>query len=120
MIQTTRDKGSDAEEASCMYLTKQGLKLIQKNYHCRHGEIDLIMRQDDTLVFIEVRYRKNNNYGGALESVTPAKKKKVQATVLHYIQSNAIKGDVRIDVMGMAPQSEETSSYNFNWIKNAF
>ena len=61
--------GNRSEKLALKYLKQKGLKLHEKNYHCRYGEIDLIMWHDDYLVFIEVRYRKNNLFGGALESV---------------------------------------------------
>ena len=69
-------KGQHAEQIACEYLQHQGLTLIDKNYHCRQGEIDLVMEHNDTLVFVEVRYRKNNLFGGAKESVTYKKQQK--------------------------------------------
>ena len=85
MPTTTRKIGCDAEEACCNHLTQQGLILITKNFHCRHGEIDLIMKDRKTLVFIEVRYRKSDRYGGALESITPKKQKKEYELPLRLI-----------------------------------
>jgi len=120
MPDTTRNKGRDAEEACRGYLEKQGLSLIEKNFHCRQGEIDLIMKQDRSIVFIEVRYRKNNNYGGALESITPKKQKKVKAAAETYMQAKSISSAVRIDVVGMSQDPDDPSGYTFDWIKNAF
>lgn len=120
MQETTRNKGRDAEDACCDYLIKQGLSLIEKNFHCRHGEIDLIMKDGKSIIFIEVRYRKNNHYGGALESITPAKQKKVKTTAETYIQVKSISNAVRIDVVAMSQNRQEPTSYSFDWIKNAF
>ena len=78
--------GQEAEDACCLYLKSKGLKLITKNFSCRFGEIDIIMLENNILVFIEVRYRKNNNFGGALESVTYAKQKKLRNTAELYLQ----------------------------------
>ena len=93
---------------------------LEKNFHCRHGEIDLIMKENKTIVFIEVRYRKNNSFGGAIESITPGKQKKVKTSAETYIQNNAISGDVRIDFVAMTEDQNDQSGFAFNWIKNAF
>ena len=79
MNQTSHSKGQHAERACCEFLQQQGLKLLARNYRGRHGEIDIIMQDKDALVFVEVRYRKNNHYGGALESVTAGKQARIQA-----------------------------------------
>ena len=120
MKKTTRDIGQNAEAACCDYLQEQGLILVESNFHCRYGEIDLIMKEGNTLVFFEVRYRKNNNYGGALESITPAKQKKVRATAENYLQINAIRNNARIDVVAMTLDVDDISGFSFNWIKDAF
>ena len=64
-----RDKGQQIEQQVSRYLQKQGLRLIEQNYQCRGGEIDLIMKEKNTLVFVEVRFRKNARFGSALESI---------------------------------------------------
>lgn len=120
MQATTRNKGQETETACCNYLQKQGLSLIEKNFQCRHGEIDLIMKDNKTIVFVEVRYRKNNDFGGALESITPNKQKKVKASAETYIQAKSISNDVRIDFVAMTQDVNSQSNYAFNWIKNAF
>lgn len=110
-------KGKAAEQLACDYLKKNGLKLIEKNFHSRYGEIDLIMQHQNTLVFIEVRYRKNQNYGGAKESVTPCKQKKIQKTALYYMQTKGHEFNARFDVIAMGG---ENKNLNIEWIKNAF
>ena len=117
---TTRSKGQETEDACCDYLKNKGLVFLEKNFHCRHGEIDLIMKENKTIVFIEVRYRKNNSFGGAIESITPGKQKKVKTSAEAYIQNNAISGDVRIDFVAMTEDQNDQSGFAFNWIKNAF
>ena len=119
MKQTTCNKGRETEDACCAYLQKHGLKLIEKNFHCRHGEIDLIMKDNKTIVFIEVRYRKNNDYGGATESLTASKQKKVTSSAQAYIQNHSISEDVRIDFVAMTLDTSQ-QNYTFDWIKNAF
>jgi len=110
-------KGQVAEQLACDYLIKNGLRLIDKNFHSRYGEIDLIMQHQNALVFIEVRYRKNQNYGGAKESVTLAKQKKIQKTALSYMQKQGREYNARFDVIAM---SGENQNLSIEWIKNAF
>ena len=81
-------QGEDAEAACFTYLKSRGLKLVTKNFSCRHGEIDIIMLDNKTLVFVEVRFRKNNSFGGGLESITAAKQLKLRKTAELYLQQN--------------------------------
>ena len=69
----TITQGKIAEDQACLFLQKKGLKLVEKNYRCRTGEIDLVMQDKKELVFVEVRYRANNDYGSALDSVDQQK-----------------------------------------------
>lgn len=110
-------KGKQAEKLACEYLLKQGLIFIEKNYYCRQGEIDLIMNDHNTLVFVEVRYRKNNHFGGAKESVTRSKQKKLRTTALHYMQKHKQNSAARFDVIAI---TGEHSQCSFEWIQNAF
>ncbi len=110
-------KGQEIEQLACGYLQSQGLVLIEKNYRCRRGEIDLVMKQNDTLVFVEVRYRKNQDFGGAKESVTPSKQAKLRATALHYMQLRQINTNARFDVIAVTGTG---TLENIEWIQNAF
>lgn len=126
MSGSSLDRGNDAEDACCAWLKKQGLKLLTRNYHSRRGELDLVMQDGKTVVFVEVRYRKNDLFGGAVESVTPAKQHKLRTTAEQYLQQEAGLQNGRFDVVAMTPAIETgeskqpTSEYTFNWIKNAF
>ena len=86
MTQNARDRGRDAELACCRYLQQKGLKLLAKNYHGRRGEVDLVMQDRHTVVFVEVRYRRNSDFGGALESITSSKQQKLRLTAEQYMQ----------------------------------
>ena len=125
-INTSRQQGAYTESLACRYLESKGLKLIEKNFSSRRGEIDLIMQDNNKncLVFIEVRYRKNNNYGGALESITPSKQQKIINTASVYLQKNSklAKQAMRFDVVAMTGtvDSENINNIDFNWIENAF
>jgi len=110
----TVTRGKQIENKACEYLRKQGLKLVEKNYACRSGEIDLIMQDEQTLVFVEVRYRASNDYGSALDSVDQHKIKKLISAANHYIAAKQIDQPMRFDVIGF------DASLKPNWISNAF
>lgn len=107
-----------AVETVCRdYLIQQGLTWITSNYHCRCGEIDLIMRDQDYFVFVEVRLRQSKQYGDALESITYAKRRKILKTALYYMTTKRYyeKYPMRFDVLGCDNMTQPTQ-----WIKNAF
>lgn len=109
-----RATGDKHEAIALKYLQSQGLALVDSNYHSRHGEIDLIMRDNETLVFVEVRYRKTNNYGGAVLSITPAKQRKIALTALQYLQKHKkTESPCRFDAVAI-------SEVETQWIKAAF
>lgn len=123
-----RTKGNKAEELACEFLLKKGLLLKQKNFNTPAGEIDLIMldprknRQgvsNDSLVFIEVRYRKNTNFGGAAASVTPKKQQRIIKAALAYQQQNAPQSSMRFDVVAIEGDNINNDT-EINWIENAF
>ena len=113
-----QSKGVQAELRALHYLQQQGLKTIQRNYSCRRGEIDLIMQDGSTQVFVEVRYRSNPNFGSAAESVTPAKQQRVIAAAQHYLLSVCQDGipSCRFDVVAVCGNKQQ----NIEWIKDAF
>lgn len=80
-------KGAHAETKSLRFLAQQGLTLEAQNWHCPWGEIDLIMRDGDTLVFVEVKQRKNAQFGGAMFSISPAKCAKWWRSAEFYLQN---------------------------------
>ena len=107
--------GADAEQIAATYLQQQGLALITSNYHCRFGEIDLIMRDGKTLVFVEVRMRSNANFGGAGMSITSSKQHKLARAAEHYLQQHG-SAACRFDAVLMSKPSAE----NIEWVRNAF
>ena len=109
-----RLQGRKAEDVACGFLQRNGLSLIERNYRCRYGEIDLIMQDDDTLVFVEVRYRNSNKFGDAAESVDGNKRRKLVFTANHYLQNTTFKQATRFDVIALAPDQSP------QWICNAF
>ena len=118
-----RKKGNKAEELACDFLLKKGLLLKQKNFNTPAGEVDLIMldprNPDESLVFIEVRYRKNADFGGAAASVTPKKQQRIIKAALAYQQQNAPQSSVRFDVVAIEGDNVSNNP-KINWIENAF
>ncbi|QMU62486.1 MAG: YraN family protein [Gammaproteobacteria bacterium] len=110
----TSQQGKIAEDEACHFLKKQGLKLVEKNYRCRTGEIDLIMQDKETLVFVEVRYRTKNDYGSALDSVDQRKIEKLISAAGHYVSTHQPDLPMRFDVVGF------DASLKPNWVSNAF
>ena len=117
--------GFEYEQIAANYLSKQGLYLIDMNFTSRFGEIDLIMTHRDTLVFIEIKFRKYAHYGTGLESITRRKQKKIITTAHHYLnRMKQFQGmAARFDVLAIEPQPSPNSPetpYQFHWIENAF
>lgn len=113
MITRQRIAGNAAEDQVLDYLIAQGLQLVTRNYSCRAGEIDLIMKDGAQLVFVEVRYRARADFGTALESVTPAKQRKLIITAQYYLQQSGKIPACRFDVVGMGQDGQ------IHWIENA-
>ncbi len=113
------DYGQWAENFACDYLCTQGLHVRQRNYRCYYGEIDLIMQYQDILVFVEVRYRGYQQYGGSRESVDRRKRQRLLATANHYLQTHpeARAYRCRFDVVLMSGQK---NSPQLQWIADAF
>ena len=123
-----REQGDRFELLAWTWLESHGFSLIEKNYSKRVGEIDLIVRDPDqsTIVFVEVRFRSTEEYGGALESVDYRKQRKLVRTANSWLQRHADQNThARIDFIGLKPALDSTSAaahwhgYEINWIKNA-
>src|SRR5690606_23628442 len=80
-----QQRGNASEQRACQWLREQGLELVTQNWRCRLGEIDLIMQHGDTLVFVEVRYRAQDDFGGALASVDQRKQRRLVLAARHYL-----------------------------------
>lgn len=109
--------GFAAEDRARDYLTQQNLIWLASNYSCRVGEIDLIFRDGEYIVFVEVRSRSSHAYGGAIESITPTKRRKILKAASFYLLSKKWydKYPCRFDVLSM-----DGSPPTMQWIKNAF
>lgn len=111
----TRALGLGAETLAFNYLKRAGLRPVQRNFHCRLGEIDLIMRDDDQLVFVEVRYRANESFTSAGPTVDIHKQRKLIRTAAFFLAKRSRFSDsvMRFDVVAI-------NGKNVQWIKDAF
>jgi putative endonuclease len=118
--ETSHEKGQRAEQLACRYLQTQGLRLAQRNYRCRLGEIDLVMKDGESLIFVEVRCRRNGRFGSAMDSVTPTKQARIIAAAQHYLQQaeGAQGKPCRFDVVGIAPEQKGVNG--IIWLQDAF
>lgn len=114
----TQEKGSYSESKACDFLISKGLKLMTRNYNCKHGEIDLIMQDKDFIVFVEVRYRNNDDYGGSLASIRPSKISKLKRAATHYLlsENKYDKVSCRFDVVALSSNQQNP---HIEWIQNA-
>jgi len=108
--------GVQAEQWAAQYLRQQGLKLIAQNYRGRFGEIDLIMQDGVSLVFIEVRLRRNAGFGGAAASIDTRKQQRIIRTAQQYLATLANTPPCRFDVVLM----DDVQGVQAQWLKNAF
>lgn len=107
-------QGTAGEDQALAYLEKQGLVLSVRNYRTRSGELDLVMREGETFVCIEVKCRADTRFGRAVEYVTPAKQRRIRTAFNHYLMAqglNPASVSVRFDVISI-------ESGILNWLKN--
>lgn len=108
-------KGDAAEQRALSFLQGQGLNFVEKNFRCKLGELDLVMRDGAALVVVEVRYRQSEHFGGALASVTAQKQARIIAATQHYVIIHRLNTlPIRFDVVALAGDGQ------IHWIKNAF
>jgi putative endonuclease len=114
---TRRGRGQHAETIALHFLQKKRLRCITQNYQIKGGELDLIMMDKTTLVFVEVRYRKNNDFGGAVTSITPKKRRRLQHTAQYFLSTHPkyADNDCRFDVIALTGTLD---SPTVEWLKN--
>ncbi len=116
-------RGDAAEQAAVNYLRKEKLKIVDTNVSCRYGEIDIIAKDNQTLVFVEVRYRTQSRYGSGAESVSSQKQKKIIHSAMHYLQKKQLLNTVscRFDVISVTlTPGDKVPAYDIHWIPDAF
>lgn len=120
LFRQSTDSGQQAEKRARVWLQKQGLKTVASNVRCRQGEVDLIMLDGDTLVFIEVRWRRNPHFGGALASVDHHKQRRLILAAQYFLGRHPAhqQRPCRFDVLGQEPDNQ--GAVRYQWIQNAF
>lgn len=114
-----REFGAELEIYACEQLKKSGCKIIQQNYLCKLGEIDIIAQDNQCLIFVEVRYRKQSIFGSAAESVNLKKQQKIIRAASLYLKSKNLTNHThcRFDVFAIDGNLQKL---DYNWIKAAF
>lgn len=120
-MNSNKCKGLHYENQAKEFLLQHGLSLLEQNYHCRFGEIDLIMLHQEIVCFIEVKYRNSLKFGGAASAISTQKQKKIVKTALVFISQNRRynQHSMRFDALLMQQQGN-TQSPDIEWIQNAF
>lgn len=114
--------GEDAEDYADNYLRQRGLQVLQRNYRCRFGEIDLIAKDGDMLVFVEVRLRNNRRFGSGADSIDAGKRRRLSTTANLYLAEHCSHSPppCRFDVVSLSTDLDRGTGYSVEWLKNAF
>ncbi len=117
---TTKEIGNFGEKKACEYLENNGISILKQNFYARGGEIDIIAKDNDTIVFVEVKTRLSENFGSPAEFVDYRKQEKIVNTALFYLGRDDI--DIRFDVIEVTYKKEKDILYvtKINHIKSAF
>ena len=115
-----QQSGKDAESQALKHLQQQGLRLLAQNWLCKRGELDLVMLDGDTVVFVEVRYRQHTQWGGALGSIDARKRQKLILAAQYFLQreSRWANYPCRFDVVAI--DGATGTAPLLNWLRNAF
>lgn len=111
--------GKQAEAIAKNYLVARGLKLVKKNFSCKSGEIDLVMKDGKCLVFVEVRYRQNTKFGLPEETVVKSKQRKIVKAAQQYLIRKRLSDqcECRFDIVAI---HGTIPNHDINWIRHAF
>lgn len=112
-----RARGEAIERIAASWLVKRGLQLLASNQHAKGGELDLVMQDADTLVFVEVKHRTTARHGHPLETVTLTKQRRLIKAALFYLQRNRLSCPCRFDVLAVTGQPP---AFEFHWVQGAF
>ncbi len=108
-----RQIGDFYENSACAYLKAQGIKIIKRNYRCKLGEIDIIGKEGNCVIFFEVKYRKSDAYGYSVSAVDYKKQKRICKCASYFCMQNPWINEIRYDVIGV-------TDTKIDWVRNAF
>jgi putative endonuclease len=120
MTQLRVQRGEAAELLAANYLEMRGLKILGRNLRCKAGELDLVCLDDGILAIVEVRQRESSQFGGALASVTGAKRRKIICAARFFMQREPKWPDLSVRFDVLAVQGLPTGAHRIDWIKDAF
>ncbi|MEQ6918333.1 YraN family protein [Halomonas aquatica] len=112
-----RTRGAAIEQLAARWLCSRGLVLEASNQHAKGGEIDLVMRDGDVLVFVEVRHRADSRHGHPLETITATKQRRLIRAARFYLQRNGLSCPCRFDVLAVTGTPPDLA---IDWVANAF
>lgn len=115
-----KDRGKKGEAAAEKLLTEKGYQFIERNFSCRLGEIDLIMKKDGRLIFVEVKARESDHFAHPREYVTKDKQRKIVNTACIYLKSKNLRLPLRFDVVEVIFEKDFIKVAQINHIENAF
>ena len=120
MLKSRKETGAKGEKLAARFLKRKGYKIVQRNYRCKLGEIDIIAKQDKTLVFVEVKTRQTAEFGPPQYAVTAAKRRQISRVALSYIKyENLMEQSCRFDVIAVT-FPRESRRPRIEHIENAF
>ena len=115
-----REIGNKAETAVAAFLKHRGYKILERNFTSRFGEIDIIAQKNEYLVFIEVKMRRSELYGGGAAAVTKAKQERIRKTAMWYLMQKNIEPPVRFDVAVVHSDGTKIRKRDVEVLENAF
>lgn len=120
ILKTAKAQGDWAEQLACEWLEKKGLALRHRNFRTKYGEIDLVMQSEKCLIFVEVRYRKNTQYGSAEETITAKKCQRLSLAAQGYLLDKGynINTAIRFDAIAITAAKQPHLNCTINWIQN--
>ena len=98
-MRLNNELGEKGENIACEFLRRKGFTIIERNSHCRFGEIDIIAEKRNLLIFVEVKYRSGKNFGGAAYSITASKAQKMRLSIELWLQKHPHRGQCRADAI---------------------
>ena len=120
MTDPRMQRGLDCETLAARHLQESGVEVLARNLRCKSGELDIVAREGNTLLIVEVRQRVRKDFGGALQSVTWRKRRKIISATRYFMQANREwrRHSLRFDVI--AVEGTPDGTHHINWVRDAF
>lgn len=117
MEMNKRYVGKEYEQKACEYLIQQGYEILERNFYCKAGEIDIVAKHQEYLVFVEVKYRKNSRKGDPLEAISVQKQRTISKCALYYMKKHGLQYmPVRFDVVGILGEQVQLIQNAFDFV----